>query len=155
VFTRFVRALHLVENSLLVGALVAMLGMALMQILLRNLFDSGFLWAESALRILVLWVAMLGALVATRQGNHISIDLLGRYLGLAGRRTVRALNGVIASVICGVAAWYAFVFVGYEYQDETIAFASVPTWACQAILPMGFAGMSLRFMWAALTSRPE
>ena len=47
-------------------ALVSILVMALIQIVLRNVFDSGLLWAESFLRILVLWIAILGAMVATR-----------------------------------------------------------------------------------------
>ena len=48
---------HRLEDGALVLALVSMLVMALTQIVLRNVFDSGFLWAESFLRILVLWVA--------------------------------------------------------------------------------------------------
>ncbi len=36
---------HRLEDGALVLALVSMLVMALTQILLRNLFDSGFLWA--------------------------------------------------------------------------------------------------------------
>ena len=74
------RYLHRLEDSLLVFSLLAMLLIALGQIVLRNGFDSGVLWAESFARILVLWVAMLGAMVATRENNHISIDAVSRYL---------------------------------------------------------------------------
>jgi TRAP-type C4-dicarboxylate transport system permease small subunit len=143
------RVLHLVENSLLVTALIAMLLIAIMQILMRNFFDSGFLWAESFLRILVLWVAMLGALVATREKNHITIDALTRFL--PGRKIIRLVSNLAASVICGVVAWYAFEFVSYEYQDQTVVFANVPTWLCQSILPIGFTGMSLRFLITSVT----
>lgn len=143
------RVLHLVENSLLVTALIAMLLIAIMQILMRNFFDSGFLWAESVLRILVLWVAMLGALVATREKNHITIDALTRFL--PGRKIIRLVSNLAASVICGVVAWYAFEFVSYEYQDQTVVFANVPTWLCQSILPIGFTGMSLRFLITSVT----
>jgi TRAP-type C4-dicarboxylate transport system permease small subunit len=143
------RVLHLVENSLLVTALIAMLLIAIMQILMRNFIDSGFLWAESFLRILVLWVAMLGALVATREKNHITIDALTRFL--AGRKIILLVSNLAASVICGVVAWYAFEFVSYEYQDQTVAFANVPTWLCQSILPIGFTGMSLRFLITSVT----
>ena len=54
--------------------------LALLQILLRNAFGFGFLWAESVLKILVLWIALLGAMVATREDHHIKIDLLERFL---------------------------------------------------------------------------
>lgn len=128
------------------SALVSMLVMALVQILLRNFFDSGLLWAESFLRILVLWVAMLGAMVATRERNHISIDLVSCYLPEVGARVVSLLTNLIAAAVCGTVAWYAFVLVQFEYVDETIAFASVPSWVCQAIMPFGFAVMALRFV---------
>ncbi|MDG2070502.1 MAG: TRAP transporter small permease, partial [Pseudomonadales bacterium] len=129
--------------------LISMLLIAIMQILLRNFFDGGFLWAESFLRILVLWVAMLGALVATRENNHITIDALTRFL--AGRKIILLVSNLAASVICGVVAWYAFEFVSYEYQDQTVVFANVPTWLCQSILPIGFTGMSLRFLITSVT----
>ena len=143
------RVLHVLENSLLISALITMLSLAVLQIVMRNFFDSGFLWAESFLRILVLWVAMLGALVATREGNHISIDALSRFLPASGKKAAQMLSHLLAASICGAVAWYSIEFVGYEYEDATIAFASVPTWICQSILPIGFAGMSVRFVIGA------
>lgn len=80
---------------------------------------------------------------------------MSRYLQPRGRKAVGMINGVVAGTICAVTAWYAFEYVGYEYEDQTIAFASVPTWLCQSILPIGFAGMSLRFLWSAFASRPR
>ncbi len=145
-------AIHTTENALLGTALITMLLVAVMQIVLRNFFDSGFLWAESFLRILVLWVAMLGALVATREKNHISIDALTRFLPDTGRKIVRLINDLAAGVICAIVAWYSLESVGYEYEDQTVAFADVPTWICQSILPVGFAGMSLRFLGSSLTA---
>jgi len=71
--------LHRVEDAALILALASMLVMALAQIVLRNFFDTGLLWAEPFLRILVLWVAMLGGMVATREGRHIAIDAAARY----------------------------------------------------------------------------
>ena len=145
------RILHVVEDSVLVAALITMLSVAIMQILLRNFSDGGFLWAESLLRILVLWVAMLGALVATREKHHISIDAVTRFLPNIWKRIVSLINNLVAAVICAIVAWYGVEFVGYEYEDRTIAFADVPTWICQSILPFGFGGMSLRFFSSGIS----
>ncbi|HIL83344.1 MAG TPA: TRAP transporter small permease subunit, partial [Pseudomonadales bacterium] len=93
---------HRLEDGALVLALVSMLVMALTQILLRNLFDSGFLWAESFLRILVLWVAILGAMVATRDRNHISIDLLSRLLPAGYFVPLQIVSLLFAAVLCAV-----------------------------------------------------
>ena len=123
-----------------------MLVVALMQILLRNFFDAGIFWAESFLRILVLWVAMLGAMVATRESNHINIDAVSRFLPPLMKKVSTLFTHLFAAIICALVAYNAIEFIQYEYEDQTIAFASVPTWLCQAIIPIGFAVMSIRFV---------
>ena len=143
-FLTLITCFHRLEDGALVLALVSMLVMALTQIVLRNLFDSGFLWAESFLRILVLWIAFLGAMVATRDRNHISIDLLSRLLPTAYFMPLRIVSLLFASLLCAVAAYHSVVFISYEYEDETIAFAAVPSWLCQSIMPIGFGAMALR-----------
>jgi TRAP-type C4-dicarboxylate transport system permease small subunit len=144
------RFLHLLEDAALVSALVAMLALALAQIFLRNFFDFGILWAESFLRILVIWVAMLGAMVATRERNHISLDALTRYLPRMYVRFMGMFTGLVSFAVCGVVAWYALELVKFEYEDQTIAFGFVPNWICQSILPIGFAAMSIRFLYGAI-----
>ncbi|MEM9621755.1 MAG: TRAP transporter small permease subunit [Pseudomonadota bacterium] len=72
--------LRRLEDLLLALLLSGMIGMAAAQVILRNLFDSGILWGDSAVRVLVLWVAMIGAMVASRQDEHIRIDIAGRYI---------------------------------------------------------------------------
>ncbi|MBT4163128.1 MAG: TRAP transporter small permease subunit [Gammaproteobacteria bacterium] len=146
ILSKTVRLAHLVEDGALVIALVSMLLMALLQIAMRNFFDSGFLWAESFLRILVLWVAMLGAMVATRERNHINIDILSKFLDPSVMRLLRVLTNLFAAGVCFVSVYYAVEFIQYEFQDGTIAFASMPVWICQSIIPIGFAVMGLRFL---------
>lgn len=146
----WVNRIQWLENAALVFALISMLGLAVLQIVLRNVFDGGFLWAESFLRILVLWVAILGGMVATRENNHINIDALSRFLPERFQRLLQIVTGLFSAAICGTVAWYSFEYVNLEYQDETIAFASVPTWMCQAILPFGFAVICIRFSVRAM-----
>jgi len=80
------------EDGLLVLLLVSMIVIASVQILLRNVFDAGFSWGDPLLRIMVLWVGLLGAMIATRNNNHISIDVLSRYLSKRSQR----ITGVIS-----------------------------------------------------------
>ncbi len=146
--SRVSRSLHLLEDAALIAALFVMLGMALLQIIMRNFFDSGFLWVESFLRILVLWVAMLGAMVATRERNHINIDLISRFLKSELTIWLQPLTHLFSSLICAVCAWYAVGYVQYEFEDRTVAFGFVPVWVCQSIIPFGFSIMAIRFLLA-------
>ena len=54
--------------------------LALAQIGLRVFFGTGLEWAEPVARMGVLWLALLGALGATRERRHIAIDALPRLL---------------------------------------------------------------------------
>ena len=155
VLSRVTSSLHLFEDAVLVLALLAMLSMALLQILMRNFFDSGFLWAESFLRVLVLWVAMLGAMVATRERNHINIDLISRFAKSHLMIWLRVLTHLFSALVCGVCAWHAVKFIQYEFEDGTIAFGLVPVWICQSIIPLGFGIMALRFLLALLPQEEQ
>ena len=138
--------LHRLEDGTLILALVTMLVLAVVQIILRDFFDQGLLWAESFLRVLVLWVTMLGAMVATRQRSHISIDAVSRYLPGRVARAVALFTNLVSAAICAAVAFYSVKFIHFEYQDQTVAFANVPSWICESILPIGFGVMGLRFL---------
>jgi TRAP-type C4-dicarboxylate transport system permease small subunit len=61
-----------VEDVILVILLSTMIGMAAFQILFRNLFDAGIVWGDILVRILVLWLGLVGAMVATRTASILS-----------------------------------------------------------------------------------
>lgn len=77
------RLLRYFEDAALTFLLGGMIILAVLQIGLRNFADTGFQWADPFLRILVLWLGLVGAIAATRDGKHINIDILSKYV--AGR----------------------------------------------------------------------
>jgi TRAP-type C4-dicarboxylate transport system permease small subunit len=144
------RALRLAEDAILVALLTTMIGLAAAQILLRNLFETGLPWADPLLRLLVLWLALAGALAATRENKHIRIDLLSRFLSGAMNRAADRLASIFTALICGLLAWHGGRLVWLEYQDGATVFADIPAWVAQVIIPIGFGLMALRFTLLAL-----
>ncbi len=151
---RIIRILSLLEDSLLVLILSAMIMLAVSQIFLRNLWDSGFTWGDPMLRVMVLWVTMLGALVATWEGNHISIDVISRYLPATLQLNLNRFTDLFAALVCGLLSWHSGRFVYLEWQDGVMLLPSVPAWLCELIMPLGFGLMSLRFLLCAISGRP-
>jgi len=144
--------LYRVENGILVGLLLSMLAMAVLQILMRNLFESGIMWGDILVRILVLWIGLAGAMVASRRGNHISIDILSRYLPKRAGNTLKCTVEFFTAAVCSVAAFYTFRFVKIEFEEGGMAFAQVPIWVCEAIIPIAFIVIALRyFMLSVIT----
>jgi TRAP-type C4-dicarboxylate transport system permease small subunit len=147
---RLLRMLHRAEDALLALVLGVLVLLACGQILSRLLFDAGWSWVEPSMRLLILWLAMLGALAATRERRHIAIDLLPRMLPPLGRRLTWALGQLFAAGICVLLGWGSLQLVLLEHESETLAVASLPTWAALLILPLGFGLMALRMLVAAL-----
>ena len=143
---RFGRAVAAVEDALLVLMLAAMILLAASQILLRNFWDIGLAWGDPLLRVSVLWIGLLGAMAATRDDNHISIDILYRLLPIAGKNISRTITDLFSAVVCGYVAWSGGLLVALEKREESIVFASVPAWVAELIIPVGFGIMALRFL---------
>lgn len=142
---RVLRYLKHIEEGLLVVAFVALVGLAFTQVILRNGFETSIIWADIAIRILVLWVTMLGAMVATQKKKHIKIDLAEQFLSPKQYRYVRGFGRFFAAAMMLIAAYYCLQMTMLEYEFGTIAFANVPTWVCQSILPIGFFSMGVQF----------
>ena len=142
--------LYRVENGILVTVLLSMLAMAVLQILMRNLFESGIVWGDILVRILVLWVGLVGAMVASRRDNHINIDILSRYLPKQAKNTIKSAVEFFTAAVCSVAAFYTWRFVKIEFEEGGMAFAQVPIWVCEAIIPLAFIVIALRYFTLSL-----
>jgi len=137
--------LHRLEDAILVGLLLLMIGMAVTQIFLRNLFGAGIVWSDVMVRILVLWVGLIGAMVASRHDNHISIDILDRYMPERAKVYADFVIKLFTALICMIVAYYSLLFVKMEFADGGMAFAQVPTWLCEAIIPFAFTVIAFRY----------
>lgn len=135
---RVLRALARIEDTILVLMLLALVVLSGGQILLRNLFATGLQDMDSILRLLVLWSGMFGAIVATRQGRQIHIDVWSERLGPRARHLVRLLIQLFATSMCALIAWHTGAFVVIEYGTGSTVFASVPTWLAAGIFPVAF-----------------
>ncbi|MEL0163094.1 MAG: hypothetical protein VW842_09470, partial [Halieaceae bacterium] len=60
ILARINRLVSRLEDSLLIGLVAGLLLVAVAQIIVRNVLGEGLLWAEPAMRIAVLWIAMVG-----------------------------------------------------------------------------------------------
>lgn len=145
------RGITFVENCLLALSLFVMIALASAQIIMRNVWDSGLSWGDPTLSILVLWVGMLGAMVATREQNHISIDILSRFLPAHYKGVNQIILDLFTAIVCGLLAYHSYRFVLMEFEDGTTAFGSVPAWLCEAIIPFGFGLIALRCSFTCLT----
>jgi TRAP-type C4-dicarboxylate transport system permease small subunit len=133
------------EEILIVIVLTAMLLLAVLQVLLRNLWDFGLPWVDIFLRHLVLWLGIMGASLATRMNRHIRIEVLPRLLPARHQRRLERGVLLFAAVVSTLLGVTAVDVVRQEQAAGSMAFGSVPTWTLQLVLPIGFAIVAFRF----------
>ena len=144
--SRLLRLTRTLEDALLVVLLAAMVVVSGTQIVLRNLLDTSLLWADPLLRVAVLWVGMIGAMVATRSDKQISIDALSRFLPGRWKARVRVITDLFTAVVAGVVAWSAGRLVLDDRAAGSMVMNGVPLWACELILPVAFGVIALRYL---------
>ena len=142
---RLVQWLHRLEDCVLVLLLLAMILLAGYDILARSIFGGGVSWIPPLLRVMVLWIGLLGALLATRSREHISIDLISRLGGPTLNRIASTITLLFAAVACGLVGWFSGQYVQLAFEFQDIAFADIPAWPLQLIIPFTFGLMGLRF----------
>jgi TRAP-type C4-dicarboxylate transport system permease small subunit len=134
------------ETALLSILLLGMIGLAALQIVLRNWFSTGLPWADDLVRLSVLWIAVVGAVAACRDDRHIAINIVARYGPKAWQRPAALIASAFAAVVTGLLCWHSVRFVADSYRFEDTVLNDQPAWLFQLVLPVGFALMSYRFV---------
>ena len=134
------------EEILLGTFLILMVLLGFIQILFRNILSVGLYWIDPVLRHSVLWVALMGASVATRENRHISIDLLPEKLGAKSRSYLQVGINLFAAATCLILVPPAIRFVEEEYEVGKILAFHIPIWASQSIIPLMLFVLGLRFL---------
>ncbi len=141
---RLRRMLLRLEAVVASASLLALLLMALVQFLARNVFETGFPVLEVISRHLVLFVIFFGAGLATEEARHIRIDVLANLLPPRVRRGLRVPLLLMGALLCAALAGYAGLFWREEWQyapvNERLAMGMA------AVVPIGFAVLALHFL---------
>jgi TRAP-type C4-dicarboxylate transport system permease small subunit len=135
-----------VENVLLAALLGGLVLLATAQIVLRNFFSVGVTWGDGLIRLLVLWLALLGAVAAARDGRHITMGALSRWLPERLHRGAEAIADIFAAAVSGALAYFSYVFVRDSHEFGDTLLANLPAWWFQVIMPIAFALIAYRYL---------
>ncbi len=142
-------ALIVFEKVMAASSLLLLLLMALIQIIARNFFDTGFTHMEVVSRHLILFIIFMGAALVSEQNRHIKIDVLVHFLKPELQKKLIKPLLLLSSVISGILAWYAGVFWLEEWQYAP----ANERWSVYLalVLPAGFSVLSLHLLLLSIT----
>ena len=145
-FGRLDAAGRFIENVLLVSLLAGMMLLSVAQIIAREFFETGIFWAGEFIKIMVLWLAMVGAVAACRENRHIRIDAISHLLSERAIVITRILVDTFAAAICALVAWHAWRYVQLEREFEDTVLIDTPAWLIHVVVPIAFLLLSYRFL---------
>ncbi len=146
------KALRWAEDSLLALTLGAMVVLPLLEVFVRSGWRVGIAGGSTILQHLSLVVAMLGAAIAAREGRLLVLSNVQSVLDGHHKRLARWAASLATATVGILLAYGAWVFVHSEWQADTQWFGEVPAWIIQWVMPVGFAVIALRSLWAGGTT---
>ena len=125
-----------------------MIGVAVFQIVNRQILGGMFTlgWADELVKLIVLWLAMVGSIAACRDNKHIRIDLITHILTGPIISWIKIIVDLFAAAVCAMIGWQAYRLVREEISWGDTVLGDVPLWIIHAIVPLAFLLISYQFL---------
>lgn len=127
------------------------------------LAPNGFGWSQRLALVLIMWVGLLGASMAAKEGRHITVDAVRRIVpdGLKRAHEIAASLVTVAMsfVLTVLAASYVRAnwndWVESEHTSGIFESLPIPYWAATMPIMVGFGLTAARFLGVAFTGAKE
>ncbi|MCA9544692.1 MAG: TRAP transporter large permease subunit [Myxococcales bacterium] len=142
------RALHRVENALLIAVFFGAIGLPLL-VAASRIAKFHVPHAHALLSQLLLWLTFLGGLVATRERKHLQLSANEVVKPGPVRTAMRAATAGLSATITallGYAAWQ--VAMASKAQGGVLPFG-LPSWISELVMPVTLGLMAARLVWQA------
>ena len=138
------RKARLFENGASALALLTMASLPIAEAVVRLFYPSGIPGAANWVQYLTLWVAFLGAMIAARRGELLSLDAAEHLLSGRLETAVKTFTAGVTVAVCAVLARAGYAIVSVEREAGAVLALGVPVWVTAVIMPVGFAIIGIR-----------
>jgi TRAP-type C4-dicarboxylate transport system permease small subunit len=119
-----------------------------------GMFPAGLAWAQPLGLILTLWVAFLGASMATKENLHLKVEAVQKALPEKLKRISGLLSGILTAAFCMLLAYLAYDWVVEMKKQWTNSNhlgglhdgIEIPKWFSFSMVPLAYTLMGLRFL---------
>ena len=121
----FIDWYHRLLTRLMVGTVAVLIVPVTLQIVSRyTALIPSWIWTEELSRFLFIWMVMLGAMIAIREGTHFEVDLWPD-LGPKATALLRIVSNLLVLVFALVFVWWGIAFVRFGW-DQLSELAELP-----------------------------
>lgn len=127
-----------VEAFFLCFFLMTMVVLAFAQVVARDVFNTGFPWADSVVRLMVIWVGFMGATLATKLDQMLTIEVLTKYVPERARHAIAIIVKFFAAIVCYFLFMASLKFLANERSTGERFIDLIPSWWTLLIIPTTF-----------------
>src|SRR3972149_1725416 len=141
-----VKRTHLLEDSLSVLALLTMALLPLLEIVIRRFHAGGIPGSATWVQHLVLWVGFLGAAIAARKGEMLSLTAGTSFLKGVWKTAAEVFTAGVGMAVCAVLGKGSLELAMVEREGGRELALGLPGWVGQIIMPVAFMVIGLRIL---------
>jgi TRAP-type transport system small permease protein len=101
--------------------LIVVVGVTLLQIILRYFFNAPLVWSEELAKLLIVWIAFIGAAAVCWDGRHLNVDVFFLMLPPRARNLLRYVNALISVGFLAILGWTSVKLVILENMQDLSA----------------------------------
>jgi tripartite ATP-independent transporter DctM subunit len=137
------------ENRAAALALGGIMVLPLAEIASRKFLGRAIPGSGTIASILTLWLGMLGAAIAARDGKLLALAT-GEFLPEGRIKAIaHVVSGTIGAMIATIFTLAGIALVRSDRLAGDMATAGLPTWVADLALPIGFGLIAIRLVWHA------
>jgi TRAP-type C4-dicarboxylate transport system permease small subunit len=122
-------------EEVIAGTLLVLMALAtLLNVVARYFLNSPVPWADEFSRYAFIWLVFVGAVVCTKRGRHISIDLVVTALPSRVRPFVQILADVATAALMLIIIYYGWILTSSATQPTSTL--KVPQYVIYMIVPL-------------------
>ena len=142
-------------NVSVIAVVLAMIALPVGSIIGRRLFGQAVPGSAVLVQHLTLWVGFLGALLATRFGEHLHLSTLEVVPAGWPRRAAQIFTRSVSAAVCAVLAYASAKLVRAEMEGSRFLAGDIPFWWSMVVMPVACGSMAVVFAWRADRDAPR
>lgn len=156
---RLYGALTRIENLVMAVFLLAALAVGTAQVVLRYVFNTGFVWSEGAVIVLTIWGALFGASQAITRGLHVRVEVFADSLPGPWRRVAEGIANLVSAIYVGVLCYCGVLYVQFLIRIKAVSIdMEIPEWLVYLIVPVSMGLFLIRYLrelWLVWRGGPD
>lgn len=150
-YKKFRSVLDHLEEGILAILLSFMTCVTFIQVVLRYVFNSGWVWSLEATSYAFAWMVLIGMSYGVRTRTHIAVDLVVRKLPPGIKYYTALLAASLCIVYAGLMIYGSWMLVtGLHMLGNYARDIPLPKWMLTAVMPAAFVLLAFRFLETAL-----